>query len=141
MYSKIFRRPVLESKLSPIYVAYRILFLFLGELEISNITEDKLFWVKCCEYLNSNSDGKIGDFILTKIEKCDYNNKIIYFIEKLIKGQKHNITPSYFSKFCGSTGLLIFLLKELLEYCGVIIAPKKTQICRIYNNLKYYKIL
>jgi hypothetical protein len=139
MYSKIFRRPVLDNNLSQIYIAYRILLLFLHEYEIANISDDRLFWVKCTEYLNSNSNGKIGNFILKKIEECDYNNKTIYYIEKMLKGKKDNITPSYFSKICGSTGLLIFLLRELLEYCGVIISPKKTQISRIYNNLMYYK--
>ena len=141
MYSKIFRRPVLDNNLSQIYIAYRILFLFLNEFEIANIQEDRLFWVKCTEYLNSNGKGKIGNFILEKIEKCDYSNKTIYYIEKILKGKKDNISPSYFSKICGSTGLLIFLIKEMLEYCGVIISPKKTQLSRIYNNLIYYKTI
>ena len=139
MYSKIFRRPVLDNNLSKIYIAYRVLFLFFGEFEIANIPEDKLFWVKCTEYLNSNSNGKIGDFIIKKIEQCKYDNKTIYYIEKILDGQKDNIIPSYFSKFCGSTGLLIFLIKDLLEYCGIIISNKKTQISRVYNNFKYYK--
>ena len=139
MYSKIFRRPVLDSNLSKIYIAYRVLFLFFGEFEIANIPVDKLFWVKSTEYLNSNSKGKIGDFIIKKIEQCTYDNKTIYYVEKMLDGQKDNIMPSYFSKFCGSTGLLIFLIKDLLEYCGIIISHKKTQISRIYNNLKYYK--
>ena len=64
---------------------------------------------------------------------------INYYVEKLLNGEKDHIIPSYFSKFCGSTGLLIFLIKDLLEYCGIIISSKKTQISRIYNNYKYYK--
>ena len=139
IYSKIFRRPKLDNNLSQIYVIYRILFLFFGEYEIANIPEDRLFWVKCIEYLNNNGNDKIGDFIIQKIEKSEYNNKAIYYIEKILNGKKDNITPSYFSKLCGSTGLLIFLIKELLEYCGIIISPKKTQLSRIYHNYKYYK--
>ena len=27
----------------------------------------------------------------------------------------------------------------MLEYCGVIFSPKKTQLSRIYNYLQYYK--
>ena len=141
LYSKIFRRPVLDNKLSKIYVIYRILLIFMGQYEISSISEDRLFWVKFTEYINSNSEGKIGNFIIQKIEKCDYNHKAIFLIEKMIKGKKEDITPSSFSKICSSTGLLIFLIKELMEYCGIIIDPKKTQISRIYNNLKYYKNL
>ena len=139
-YSKIFRRPVLDNSLSQIYIAYRILFIFLNEVDIAKISDDKLFWIKCTEYLNSKSEnGKIGDFILTKLEKyyCDY--KTVYYIEQIMKGKKDNISPSYFSKLCGSTGLLIFLIKELMEYCGVIISTKKTQLSRIYQNLKFFK--
>ena len=73
----IFRRPILDNNLSKIYIAYRLLFLFFGEFEIANISEDRLFWVKCTEYLNSNSYGKIGDFIIKKIEECKNNNKTI----------------------------------------------------------------
>ena len=139
-YSKIFRRPVLDSNLSSIYIAYRILFIFLKEVDIAKIPDDKLFWVKCTEYLNSKSEnGKIGDFILNKFENYNCDCKTIYYIEQIMKGKKDNISPSYFSKICGSTGLLIFLIKELMEYCGVIISTKKTQLSRIYNNLKFFK--
>ena len=139
-YSKIFRRPVLDSNLSQIYIAYKILLVFLGEINIAKISENKVFWVKCTEYLNSNSEnGKIGDYIMNKFEKYNCDCKTIYYIEKLLEGKKDNISPSNFSKICGSTGLLIFLIKELLEYCGVIISPKKTQLSRIYQNLLFFK--
>ena len=139
-YSKIFRRPVLDSNLSQIYIAYKILLVFLGEINIAKISENKIFWVKCTEYLNSNSEnGKIGDYIMNKFEKYNCDCKTIYYIEKLLEGKKDNISPSNFSKICGSTGLLIFLIKELLEYCGVIISPKKTQLSRIYQNLLFFK--
>jgi hypothetical protein len=141
LYSKIFRRPVLDNNLSKIYVIYRILIIFMGKYDISNISEDRLFWVKFTEYLNSNSEGKIGDFIIKKIEECDYSHKAILLIEKMVKGKKEDIIPSNYTKICSSTGLLIFLIRELMEYCGIIIDPKKTQISRIYNNLKFYKNL
>ena len=142
IYSKIFRRPLLDNKYCNIYIVYRILFLFLGEFEIADILDDKLFWVKCSEYLNSNSEGKIGDFIIKKIEERNYDNKTIYKVEKILNGKKDNIIiPSYFSKSCPSTGLIIFLIKELLEYCGIIFSNKKTQLCRVYNNYKYYQTI
>ena len=139
-YSKIFRRPVLDNNLSQIYIAYKILLVFLGEINVAKISDDKLFWVKCTEYLNTNSEnGKIGDYIMNKFEKYNCDCKTVFYIEKLMKGKKENISPSYYSKICGSTGLLIFLIKELLEYCGVIISTKKTQLSRIYQNLIFFK--
>ena len=47
--------------------------------------------------------------------------------------------PNYFSKICGTTGLLVFGIKDALEYCGVIKNDKKTQPSRILDNLLYYK--
>ena len=139
-YSKIFRRPVLDNNFSPIYIAYKILFIFLNEIEIAKISDDKIFWIKCTEYLNSKSEnGKIGDFILNKFEKYNCDCKTVYYVEKIMKGKKDNISPSYFSKICGSTGLLIFLIKELIEYCGVIVSTKKTQLSRIYQNMIFFK--
>ena len=141
-YSKIFRRPVLDNNLSQIYIAYRILFIFFDEIEIANISDDKLFWIKCTEYLNTKSEeGKIGDFILSKFENYNCDSKTVYYIEKIMEGKKDNMSPSYFSKICGSTGLLIFLIKELMEYCGVIISTKKTQLSRVYQNLIFFKKL
>ena len=52
---------------------------------------------------------------------------------------KNKIVPNYFSKICGTTGLLVFIVKDALEYCGVIINDKKTQPARILDNLLYYK--
>ena len=49
------------------------------------------------------------------------------------------IFPTTFSKISGTTGLLFFLIKDALEYCGVLINDKKTQPSRIYDNLMYYK--
>ena len=53
---------------------------------------------------------------------------------------KNKIIPNYFSRICGTTGLLVFIVKDALEYCGVIINDKKTQPSRIIDNLLYYKI-
>ena len=60
-------------------------------------------------------------------------------INKFLVGMKKNINPNYFSKICGTTGLLVFLIKDALEFCGVIVNSKKTQPARILDNLMYYK--
>ena len=76
---------------------------------------------------------------MSKFDKYNCDSKIVYHIEQIMKGKKDNISPSYFSKLCGSTGLLMFLIRELLEYCGVIISKKKTQLSRIYQNLIFFR--
>ena len=52
---------------------------------------------------------------------------------------KKKILPNFYSKICSTTGLLIFIIKEALEYCGVIQNEKKTQPSRILDNLLFYK--
>ena len=118
---------------------YRTLFTLLGEFQIANIPEDQYFWVKCTEYLNNNSGGKIGSFILDKFKSVTFDKTKIVLMNKFLIGMKKKINPNYFPKICGTTGLLIFLIKDALEYCGVIINDKKTQPARILDNLLYYK--
>ena len=139
LYSKLFKKAELEKHLEEIYVIYRVLFVLIDEFDIANIPEDKIFWLKCTEYLISNSNGKIGSFILEKTKNIEFSHNKIVLLNKLLVGDKKKINPSYFSKLCGTTGLLVFLIKDALEYCGVIISEKKTQASRILDNLMYYK--
>ena len=139
LYSKLFKKPVLEKNAEEICKVYRTLFTLIDEYQIANIPEDEYFWVKCTEYLNNKSGGKIGSFILNKFKIVDFDKKKIVLINKILVGMKKIINPNYFPKICGTTGLLIFLIKDALEYCGVIINEKKTQPARILDNLMYYK--
>ena len=139
LYSKLFKKPVLEKNSEEICKIYRILFTLLGEYKIANIPEDDYFWIKCTEYLNNKSNGKIGSFILDKFKNITFDKQKIVLMNKYLIGMKKKINPNYFPKICGTTGLLIFLIKDALEYCGVIINDKKTQPSRILDNLMYYK--
>ena len=139
LYSKLFKKPVLEKNAEEICKVYRTLFTLIDEYQIANIPEDEYFWIKCTEYLNNKSGGKIGSFILNKFKIVDFDKKKIVLINKILVGMKKIINPNYFHKICGTTGLLIFLIKDALEYCGVIINEKKTQPARILDNLMYYK--
>ena len=139
LYSKIFKKTHIEKNEEEICIIYRALFVLFGEYDIANISNNKLFWNKCIEYLVKNSNGKIGSFILDKINNITFEHKKIFFLNKLLLNMKTKILPNYFSKICGTTGLLLFLIKDALEYCGVIKNDKKTQPARILDNLLYYK--
>ena len=43
----------------------------------------------------------------------------------MIQNKEKLITPNYYSKTCATTGLIIFILKDILEYVGLI-SDKKT---------------
>ena len=137
-FSNLFKQKVLDIKLSDIYIVFRVLFVFMGEIKIAEIVDDGEFWTKCIEYLNNNGKEKIGSFILAKSKEFDFSHKSIYLLNRLLVGIKPNINPAFFSKLSGTTGMLIFIVKEALEFCGVLVS-KKTPKSRIYDNLIYYK--
>ena len=137
-FSNLFKQKVLDIKLSDIYIVYRVLFVFINEIKIAEIVDDAEFWTKCIEYLNNNGKEKIGSFILAKSKDFDFSHKSIYLLNRLLVGIKPNINPAFFSKLSGTTGMLIFIIKEALEFCGVLVS-KKTPKSRIYDNLIYYK--
>ena len=138
MFSKLFRQKVLDIKLSDIYIAYRVLFVFMGEPKIAEIIDDNEFWLKCIEYLNEKGKDKIGSFIFEKSKNFDFSHKSIYLLNKLLVGIKPKMVPGTFSKCSGTTGLLFFIIKDALEFSGILVS-NKTPKNRIYDNLLYYK--
>ena len=140
MFSKLFKQKVLDIKLSDIYIVYRVLFALMGETKIAEIVDDNEFWEKCIEYLNNNGKNKIGSFIFEKSKSFDFSHKNIYTLNKLLVGIKPKLNPGSFSKISGTTGLLIFIVRDALEFAGVLIT-NKTPKSRIYDNLMYYKNL
>lgn len=57
-------------------------------------------------------------------------------ISRLVKNKEKNFSPSYYSSKCVTTGLLIFLLKDVLEYAGIL-KDKKNNPCLMYSTIKY----
>ena len=55
LYSKLFKKPILEKNPEEICTVYRVLFALFGEYDIANIYGDQLFWIKCTEYMIKNS--------------------------------------------------------------------------------------
>jgi hypothetical protein len=47
------------------------------------------------------------------------------------------LKPACFSKICGTTGLVIFLIKDTLEYCGLIQSFKKNIPSLCLRYLEY----
>lgn len=72
---------------------------------------------------------------LTK--SLDFSNENILILKHLAKHYITKLTPLYYSKLCPTTGLFIFIVKEVLEYCGVI-QDRKTNPVRVYKNLTFF---
>ena len=135
-YSKIFKKE-LSPFLNEIILVYRIFFQLLKDNGISKIKDDKLFWAKASEHILKSNNGKTGDFFKNSIANFDFSYKNIYEIKKLINGQEDKIKPSFYSRICGTTGLFVFLIKDILEYIGILQNFNKNVPSIMLNYLKY----
>lgn len=103
-----------------ILIIYRIFFQLIKhpykDIPKENNQE---FFEKCKYYFSHN--GKIGD-LLTKIideKKLYLDNDNLYKIYQLAKNDLEKIYPNYFSNICGNTGLITFIIKDILDFVGI----------------------
>ena len=123
-----------KNKITEINIIYKILLLFLGEKKLVEISDDNIFWKKCCKYFLDNSDeGKIGDFIINQIKNFCFDHQTINLIEFTLIGNKNNIINGYYEKLCKTTGLLIPLIKQALIY-----KYNQKLINKLDNIINYY---
>ena len=72
--------------------------------------------------------------MLTQLDFSEENLRIVNDIYKECM-DKFSI-PKYYNNLCLTTGIFFFLVKEILEYCGILVG-KKTAIPLIYKRLDY----
>ena len=140
-YNQLFKKNILDPKLNEIIVIYRLLFRLLNQHEICQIEDDSEFWIKVCDFFNEKGIDKLGTFLVDSTKAFNFEDHNVYLINKLIINKKAKMFPSYYSKICSSTGLIMFLIKDVLEYCGIIFSEKKTPHNRVVNTLLYEKKL
>ena len=95
------------------------------------LQEDYDFWKECCMYfLSEVKTGKIarylGDLIANSVKSFDFSNDCLFKVLRLSINKEKKLMPSYYSKICSTTGIIIFLIKDTLEYIGLISTDKKT---------------
>ena len=140
-YNQLFKKNILDPNLKEIIVIYRILFRLLNQKTICDIEDDSEFWIKVCDFFNEKGIDKLGTFLVDSTKTFNFEDHNVYLINKLIINKKAKMLPSYYSKICSSTGLIMFLIKDALEYCGIIFSEKKTPHNRVVNTLLYEKKL
>ena len=139
LYIKIFTKDELDPSLNEIIIIYRILYQLLKLEKLVLIKNDKEFWKENCNYLITESHDKLGIFMVEKSKEFCFDCENCHKLKEMIENMKSKIVPSYFSKICGTTGLIVFVVKDALEYSGAIVNEKKTQPRKIYENLLYEK--
>ena len=113
-----------------IILIYRIYFQIINHpLALIAKTDLELFWEKCKLYFITEQNGKTGNILVSMInkKKIEINKNNLYKIYKLVKGNLDKIAPNYFSNICGTTGLFVFIIKDILEFLGISQKIKKKE--------------
>ena len=140
LYLRIFIRPAQEKVLNEIALIYRIFCQFLGIKDLIGIKNDKLFWEKFSKYVLDNKGEKLSQFCLESSTKFIFDDKNILKVKSMAKDISEKLKPKYWGKICGTTGFFVFMIKDAIEYAGII-EDKKTQPSRIKSNYLYLKNL
>lgn len=113
-----------------IILIYRIYFQLINH-PYSKIAKSDIFkfWEKCKLYFTSEQNGKTGDILLSIINNktIDFSKNNLYQIHMLTKDNYKKIFPNYFSNICGTTGLFVFVIKDILEFMGLTPKIKKKE--------------
>lgn len=136
-YNNIFRKKKLEPPLDEIILIYRIFFQLIDKEELVDIENDKIFWEKTRNYILENNEGKTGTFFKEYISEFDFTNKNIYKLKMLIYGKEDKLKPLIYKSICKTTSLVIFIIKDSLEYCGLLQNDKKIEPYIIFKYLLF----
>ena len=139
LYMRLFIRPVQEKQLDEIVIIYRIFCIFLGKEDFTQIKSDKIFWEKFSQFvLDSKGNKKLSQFCNESVNKFIFDNKNILKVKEMAVDISEKLKPKYWSKICPTTGFFAFIIKDIVEYTGII-EDKKTQPSRIKANYIYVK--
>ena len=116
-------------------VVYKLFIQLIKNENLLQITNDKEFWREISNYFITEGKNKLGDFILNLSKNFSFDDNNINKMRNLIHKNKAKISRTYYSKICGTTASIVFILKDALEYSGILINEKKTPVKRIYDNL------
>ena len=137
-YLKIFQKPPEENKLKEILIVYKIFCQLLKKEDLVKIKDEREFWEKFSKFIIDNKNESLSKFFIDSSQKFYLDNNNLNKVRKLAINQLDKINPSYYGKICGTTGLVVFLIKEMLIYVGII-EDKKTSPAKIKENILYQK--
>jgi hypothetical protein len=137
IYSKIFIEN--STPCEDILLSYRLFFMLINKHDIAEIKSNDGFWNRLCAYFLNECNNEIGKIIHELVKTLDFSLDNLLKIQRLLGGNNQKITPSYFSKLCGTTGLFVFLLKDAFEYVGIIVDSKKTPPYNQYKLENYHQ--
>jgi len=142
-YQKIFDDDTIPS--SDLILVYKIYFQLINKDTdiinlIHNSSDEALIWENIFKYIKSNTeDDKLGDLFKEELNNMDCSIENIFNLINIVNQNKNKdkLNPLFYSKLCPTTGLLIFLIKESLDYLGVL-ESNKTPPQRLIQIYQHY---
>lgn len=134
MYVNVFKTDQLPG--DQVLLAYRIFLFYLNKREIAIMNNNMEFWKEVCNLFVDGTEGKIGEFIKNSINNFNFSTENIFCISKIVGNDTSKMTSTTYTKFCATTGLLFFCIKDALEYSGIIV-DKKTPLVKLMNLFEY----
>ena len=133
-YDKIFHETEPNDE---IIFIYRIFFQFLKGNDLNSIKDQKKFWSKASEFILTQSNGKLGNFFRDSVNDFEFSVKNIFQARNIMKGKEELLKPGVLQKKCPTTALVNFLVKDTLEFCGIILSLKKNIPSLCLRYLEY----
>ena len=126
-----------DSFSDDIYLVYKIIFQLSKNDEIKNCENKEDFYEKMVKYIKDNiKENKVGNLFKELANNFDFSKDNILQIKDIIKGNFDKLKPKYYSKICATTGLIIFLVKDILEYLELT-GNNKSNTTLILANLEF----
>ena len=151
-FNKLFSKSIenLKSKEDPDYLKkdevpneyvlliYRILLQLINkEKEILKVKDNKEFWKLFKECIIKNSEKGLGAYIENEFKNLDFTEENIYKIYCLFEGKETKLDPAIISNMDKTAGLVIFSIKEALDFIGIHIGKNEKKP----ENVPYKKYL
>ena len=138
-HSKFFKNENYYLFSDDIYIVYKIIFQLIKNNDIKNSENKKEFFEKMGKYVDEHVEDKniIGDFFKNMVNEFEFSEENIFQIKKIIKGNEEKLKPKNYSQICPTTGLIIFLVKDILEYLGLNINTSKGCPVFVLMNLEF----
>jgi len=122
-YKEVFKSGVCQNY--DLMLPYKIYFILLNKPEVY-LLNDEDFWKETCRYFINET--KPGEVTLNATKNFDFSDKNIYKVFRLTLNKDKKLSSSFYTKLCQTTAIIIFLIRDALEYIGIITDKKNPHI-------------
>ena len=104
-----------------IILIFDLYFITLGKKKIiNNFNENNNLKIEyICNYFNNNKINSIGEIIQNDLKDIKFNDYIINSLYEYSYKYINIINPNYYEKINKDIAILVFLIKNILDYVGI----------------------